>query len=59
MCYPPVKCIAKYSSRGSVGVDSDTAEKGGWVWECKYDCKCDWIKEWGKVNEKSPEYTFK
>ena len=56
---PPLKWIIKYSVRGSVGVDKDTPEKGGWVQECEYDCKCDWIKEQGKVNEKIPEYTFK
>ena len=55
----PLKYILKYSVRGSVDVDEDTPEKGGWVWEFEYDCKCDWIKEWRKFNEKSQEYTFK
>ena len=42
-----------------MSVAADTAEKGGWVWEYEYDYKCDWIKEWGEVNEKCPDYTFK
>ena len=56
---PPLKWIVKYSVIVSVGVDADTSEKGGWVWEFEYYYKCDWINEWGKVNEKSPEYTLK
>ena len=40
-------------------MDADTTEKVEWVLEFEYDYKCDWIKEWGKVHEKSPEYTFK
>ena len=56
---PPLNCVTKYNVRGSVVLSADTAEKWGWVWECEYDFKCDWIKEWGKVNGKIPEYTFK
>ena len=37
----------------------NTDEKRRWVLECEYDCRCDLIKEWGKVNKKSPDYTFK
>ena len=55
----PLKRVANYSARGSVGVAIDRAEKEGWVWEYEYDCKRNSIKEWGKVNLKTPEYTFK
>ena len=33
---PPLNWIANYSVRGILGVAADTAEKGGWGWECEY-----------------------